>query len=303
MANAALAALVDDLAHDRRISADDALRLRQQIFPDGAVSREEAEALIALDAHSAASDVAWSGAFVEAIVDHVLANELNPGHVTAEAAQWLMARFGQDGARETELEAVLKILERCQSAPTSLCDYARMRIGAYVEVRAIAAADVELMRRALYAGDAAVTDAEARWLFEMDASHASFVNDAGWQDLFVNCVMNHLMGRQAPALLDAEGMLARQAWLRNEHKPRPVGNLLTMFSGGWRHYVEAARGLGDLDRLETYYEAANENAEADARLTLEELAYLNGLVARDGKRTTNEDALLAELRKVEAGQG
>lgn len=302
MANAALAALVDDLAHARRISADEALKLRQQIFPDGVVSREEAEALISLEARVAETDPAWTGAFVEAIVDHVLENQLNPGHVTALSAQWLMDKFGQDGARETELEAILKILERCQSAPTSLCDYARTRLGAYVEGRAIGAADVELMRRALYAGDAAVTDAEARWLFEVDAAHESFDNDAAWQDLFVKCVMNHLMGRQAPALLDAEGMLARQAWLRNEHKARPVGNLLDVFTGGWKRYRTSALELSDVDRLETYYEAANENAEEDAQLTLEELAYVNGLVARDGKRTANEEALLAELRKVEAEQ-
>lgn len=303
MSNAALAALVDDLAQDRRISADDALKLRQQIFPDGVVSREEAEALIALEARVSDNDAAWSGAFVEAIVDHMLETALNPGHVSAESAQWLMGRFGKDGARETEIETVLKVLERCQSAPTALCDYARERIGAYVDGRAITAADVELMRRALYAGDAAVTETEARWLFAMDATHDHFANAATWQDLFVKCLLNHVMGRQAPALLDAEGMLARQAWLNNEHKARPVGNLLSVFTGGWKNYLSGVRGLDQVDGFETYYEAANENAEEDAKLTLEEIAFLSGIAREDGKRTANEEALLAEIRSLESEQG
>ncbi|WP_395646667.1 hypothetical protein [Terricaulis sp.] len=300
MSNAALAALVDDLARDRRISADEAMRLRQHVFPDGVVSRDEAEALIALEARVSDANAAWSGAFVDAIVDHMLETALNPGHVSAESAQWLMSRFGETGAHETEIETVLKVLERCQSAPTSLCDYARARIAAYVDGRAITAGDVELMRRALYAGDAAVTEAEAHWLFTIDAAHDHFGNAAGWQDLFVKCLLNHVMGRRAPALLDAEGMLARQAWLNNEHKARPVGNLVDMLGGGWSKYLAGVRSLDDTSRLETYYEAANENAEEDAELTLTEVAFLSGLAREDGKRTSNEDALLAEIRRLEA---
>ena len=81
MRNLALQTLADQVAADSAISAQEALELRRTIFPDGVVSREEAEMLIALAARVANSEPQWSHAFVEAISDHVLASGAYPGHV------------------------------------------------------------------------------------------------------------------------------------------------------------------------------------------------------------------------------
>jgi hypothetical protein len=293
----ALQALADELAADRRVSADEALRLRQQIFPDGVVSREEVEALMELDSRVAGSDPAWASAFVEAVSDHVLNRGQFPGHVDATTAGWLMAQFGDDGARETEVEALLKIIERAESVPDALIDFTHARLVTLMKGKAISAADVELMRRCVYAQDVWVSDDEARWLFQMDAESDGRANDPAWMDFFVKAVLNHLMGRQPSSLLNAEDMQHRQAWLADT-RVRPFSNLKRIFEGGVEGYKEHVRELAPVDGEETYYEAANANAEEDAELTMMERAWALGMTKADGKLTANEKALLAELEKV-----
>ncbi len=151
MRNLALQTLADQLADDKTISADEALELRKAVFPDGVVSREEAEMLISLAARVANSDAAWSHAFVEAITDHVLAAGAYPGHVDEATVSWLTTRFGKEGPRETEVEAVLKILERAESAPEYLSAFARERVGALLALAPVGAAETETVRRCLYA--------------------------------------------------------------------------------------------------------------------------------------------------------
>ena len=296
MPSPALQALTENLAKSGRVSADDALRLRREVFPDGVVSRDEADALIALEARVANNDDAWVGTFAEAIADHVL--QAGP-NVDDGTAAWLASRFGAGAPREAELEALLKVLDRADSAPEALHAFARERLAAWVAGRAIRAADVELMRRCLYAGDSFVKDDEAKWLFLLDAESDGRANDPAWRDLFVKAVLNHLMGAHAPALLDAADVRARQAWLENT-KQTPVSNLWRIFSGGWSGYLAQVRSPNMVDALERDYEALNASAEEDAKLTLQERAWAVGMSNADGKLTANEKALLAQLEKIQS---
>ncbi len=306
MRNLALQTLADHLAADSVITADEALELRRTIFPDGVISREEAEMLIALAARVANSDPQWSQAFVEAISDHVLASGAYPGHVDEATTSWLTTRLGQEGPRETEIEAVLKVLERAESAPEYLSTFARSRVTALLAGNPVGAAETELVRRCLYAsagsGRTSVTEAEARWLFALDAESDGRANDPAWSDLFVKAALCHLMGRRAPALLEAKDMMARQAWLTAPTKG--VGaSLASIFQGGLKGYKAKIHEDSAVDRWEGHYVVANDDAETDAQLTLSEIAWTVGMTKEDGKRTVNEDALLAEIRKLEAEQG
>lgn len=302
MRNLALQTLADQIAADRTISADEALELRKAVFPDGVVSREEAELLMSLAARVANSDDAWMHAFVEALVDHVMGAGTYPGHVDEATASWLIARFGRDGPRETEVEALLKVVERSESAPDALSVFARERIAALLAGQPIGAPETELVRRCLYAssgsGATSVIEAEARWLFALDAESDGRANDASWGDLFVKAALNHLMGRRAPAMLEAKGMLARQSWLNTNVKRPPGAMLLTMFEGGLGRFREKAR-YSEVDNWETHYEHANAESAEDEKLTLSEIAWAVGMTKEDGKRTANEEALLAEIRKLE----
>jgi hypothetical protein len=294
-----LQALADAVGADRVVSAAEALELRKAIFPDGIVSREEAEALIALEARVANTDEAWVAAFVEGIVDHVLGAGQFNGHVEPDVADWLIGRFGDDGARETELEVVLKLMERSESAPESLSLFAQWRIASQFAGKAIGVPETELIRRCLYAssgdGATAITETEARWLFALDAESDGRANAGAWGDLFVKAILNHLMGRRAPRLLASENMLARQAWIDAE----PRRAVAAMFDGGVHGFLAKMRQDSMLARLEQRYEEMNAAAEDDARLTLEEIAWTVGMARQDGKRTKNEAALLAEIRALE----
>ena len=302
MRNLALQTLADQLAADNTVTAGEALTLRRTIFPDGVVSREEAEMLISLAARVANNDEAWTHAFVEAITDHVLAAGAYPGHVDEATTSWLVTRLGQDGPRQTEVEAVLNILERAESAPEYLSTFARGRIAALLSGNRVGPAEAELVRRCLYAsagsGRTSLTEAEARWMFALDAESEGRGNDPAWGDLFVKAMLCHLMGRRAPALLEAKDMMARQAWLETDTKG--VGAMLaSIFAGGVTGFAAKVREASTVDRMEGYYEAANDDAAADAELTLSEIAWTVGMTKEDGKLTANERALLAEIEKIE----
>jgi hypothetical protein len=304
--NLALQTLADQLASDSTITADEALELRKAVFPDGVVSREEAEMLISLAARVANSDPQWSHAFVEAIADHVLAQGAYPGHVDEATVSWLTTRLGKEGPRETEVEAVLKVLERAESAPEYLSTFARQRITALLAGNPVGPAETELVRRCLYAsggtGRTSVTDVEARWMFALDNESDGRANDPAWGDLFVKAVLCHLMGRRAPGLLEANDMMARQAWL-NAPTPGVVASLKSIFQGGLQTYKAKVHQGSVAERLEGHYVVANDDAETDAELTLSEIAWTVGMTKEDGKRTANEGALLVEIRNLEAEQG
>lgn len=304
MTNHALLTLSEHIAADRFISAEEAFQLRQAIFPDGVVSRQEADVLISLEGRVANSDEAWSLAFVEAIVDHVLQSGEYPGHVDENTTSWLMARLGDDGARDTEIEVLLKTLERAESAPASLAAFARKRVAAWLAGKAICARETEFLRRALYvaagAGATSVTEDEARWLFAIDAESDGRANDPAWTDLFVKGVLNHLMGRRAPAALEQGAMLRREAWFASQAEGPQGDSLLTMFDGGLKGFMGRLSAPDDVTRLEQRYAAMVAEMQEDERLTLAEIAWAVGMTREDGKRTANETALLAKLRELEA---
>jgi hypothetical protein len=297
----ALLALADDLAADRRMSPEEALRVRKEIFPDGVVSRQEAEVLIALHGRVDQVDTDWTRCFVEALTDHALQSGRHPGHVEDQMAQWLIARFGVEAPRAAELEALLKICELAESTPQSLQAFARERVAAFVHGRAIGAADVEYIRRCLYAGTA-VTDAEIRWMFDIDAATDGYEHDPAWRDLFVKAGVAHVEGRQSPAVLDADAMLARETRFAARAPVTPMSVLQSIFKGGLAGYASRTQEPGWVEGMEERYEAANAETEADAHFTAAEAARMLGLADGDGKRTANEAALLQALEELEARQ-
>ena len=298
----ALLALADDIAADRRITAEEALRARKEIFPDGVVSRQEADVLIALESRVDESDEAWAQAFVEALVDHVLGAGPYPGHVDEPTVAWLKGHFADAPPRRIELEALVRIAERAESAPASLQDFVRERIAAAVSGRPMDAPMVEFVRRCVYAGTA-VTDAEIRWLFALDAECDGRDNDPAWRDLFVKAALCHVAGRRSPAALEAELMLAREArFAADRPAVTPISVIRDIIKGGFSGFGARVREAGWVDGMEDRYEAINAEAEEDAKLTAMEMASMLGMVDLDGKRTANETALIEELRKLEAEQ-
>jgi hypothetical protein len=315
-------ALVDKLAADGRVSAEEALQVRRAVFPDGTVSRGEAEALFHLNERVVGDDPAWNACFIEAIGDHLTLAAEPTGHITDEGAAWLESRITRDGVLEgpTELELLLKVLERADSAPARLHVLARDYVSRAVlsgegyEGRDIALvpgqigdAELAMIKRTLYAcagaGDLAVTREEAEWLFELDAATEGRAHVAGWRDLFVSAVMNHLFAAGPSALLERGGMLRRASWLNSPEKGGGIGGFMARaFEGGWKSYVERVRQPNAHDAATAQVEQRQVEAQLADALTTPEAAWLVTRIRADGRRTANEQALLDAVKAAKGDE-
>ncbi|CAN0368723.1 unnamed protein product, partial [Phaeothamnion confervicola] len=294
--------LIEKLAADGRISDTEAVEVRRAIFPDGAVSRAEAEALFHLNERVKGDDPAWDACFVEAICDHLMLADEPQGHVTEEGAYWLETRIGRDGVVEgpTELELVLKLMEKAQSCPTRLHEFARK--SALHAIRqnggTIGEFDLVIIRRVLFAaagaGNIAITREEAEWLFEIDEATAGNPHVSGWRDLFVSAVMNHLFAAGPSSLLDRDSMLRRANWL-NSSPAGGTGAFLSrligrLSDGGVEGYASRAK-YDAAEQQHAYLDQRAVEAHVAEALDTGEAAWLVARMRRDGRRTVNEQAL------------
>ena len=307
--------LIEKLAADGRISAEEAVDVRRAVFPDGAVSRSEAEALFVINERVGDDDPAWNVCFVEALRDHLLFAEEPMGHVTDEGAAWLESRIGRDGVveRATELELLLKLLETAESCPARLQELARQHVtravlsGQGYEGRdpalvpgQIGETELRMIRRVLFAaagaGNIAVTREEAEWLFALDAATEGRAHVAGWRDLFVSALMNHLFAAGPSVLLERGGMLRRAEWLRTEPRGGIGAFMARALDGARQGRMELRRKSNPLDAQSDYVEQRQVEAQVAEALDTAEAAWLVTRIRADGRRTANEQALVEAVK-------
>jgi hypothetical protein len=300
-----LTLLLDQIAQDGAVNAQEALDIRRAVFPDGVVDRAEAEALVRLAGKVATGTddrqdaAAFAATLAEALSDHVLGGD---GHVTDADATWLAAAT-KSLAPMLGLEVLACTLRRAESAPESLASAARASVLAACAGRAISARDVGHVRTILFAaaGESAVHVGleEARWVLALDANCDGFAHDPDWADLFMKAMLNHVLGQRASPLLAREGILDRRAWLSQTESGGALAFLSRAFSGGLRGYVQALKTPDTVTEMERHYESRLAHAAQDERLTLQEVAHLVALVRADGKRTANEARLIEAVRAME----
>jgi uncharacterized membrane protein YebE (DUF533 family) len=119
--------LVNDIIEDGVVDAVEVATLRTELYADGVIDREEADALFEInDAVSGNdNDPTWNTFFVEAISDHLLNDDVSPGEVDDDEAAWLISAVegdGQvDGVERTLLEAIRgRVAELGTTLPASL---------------------------------------------------------------------------------------------------------------------------------------------------------------------------------------
>ncbi len=308
-----MAAPVAGLASKNRITADDVLMLRREVFADGVVTRGEAEALFALDATARDRCPEWAGFFVEAVTDYIVHQEKPSGYISEENAGWLIKAISRDGMVDTatELEILVAALEKAKSSPENLSVYALRQVAHAVidgkgplakgvKPGAVGADEVELLRRVLYAfsgdGNIAITRAEAEVLFEINDRTDEDRNDPAWSDLFVKAIANFLMcssGYEAPTRAEA---LRRDAFFDRAESDFG-GFFAKMVAGGVRGILEAYSVPGD---IEADWESRNLTSEARARRSetvgKEEAKWLASRIGRDNALHENERALLTFIK-------
>lgn len=275
-----MSAPVAGLTSKNRITPEDVAMLRREVFADGVVTRGEAEALFALDQTAQDKCADWAPFFVEAVTDYIVHQEKPSGYISQDNADWLVRTISRDGMVDsrTELELLVHVLEKARSSPSKLCVYALeqvahavidgkgpLMLGGALVPGLIARAEVELLRRILYAhggdGNIAITRGEAEELFRINEQTAQAKNDPSWNDLFVKAIANFVMcsaGYEAPT---RDVALRQESFL--EHAEPEIGGFFSrMVSGGLAGIIEAYRSPDD---IEAEWEAKNRAAEALAR--------------------------------------
>jgi hypothetical protein len=284
------------------LTADDALALRRIIFgDDDAVSLDEAEALIRLNADAGALSPEWRTLFIEALTDFTVHQQAPNGYVDDTKAGWLIDAVSRDGcAREDEVDLLIHVLDQADSAPDSLSAFvlAQLRTGILARAtQGITEADVERLRLVLFAvggtSNIAVTRDEANVLFDLNDAAQGAPNASTWADFFARAVGNSVLFAatwQAPSAADE---LAQEAELADN----------SAFFKGFKallHPKEAATLIQSPH--ESFYSEEQKRNLADAALeataemvTADEAAWLIERIDRDGVFDAAEQALVAFL--------
>ena len=298
------------------VGEDDVISLRRYIYGDMAVSLEEGEALFKLNNAGLAYADGWFELFPEAIGD-ILVHQVKPeGYVSDENARWLILQITADGhiCTRTELDAVLHVLEKARQAPASLEQFAlkavavsvisgtgATRSGAELKQGVISEAEVELLRRVLYAGAGcggiAISKAEAEVLFDLNDATIEAENDPAWSEMFARAIANYLMALSGFTPLPREVALARENWLE-----QPGG-----FEGGLGGFFRKMIGSSVSGIREAYGDkpdpAAVRGAAMRAEIAVNEVVtedeanWLVNRIGRDGVLHENEKALLRFIRE------
>ena len=306
-------AIAGQAAADGVITPDEILGLRREGWGDGQISHEEAEAIFALDAALAERPAEWCDFLVEAIGEYVL-NVWEPrGFVSDEQGAWLVSKVAADGALDsmTELELLLRVIERAHNAPEALKRFVLSEIeravtsgsgptraGDALRPGVVDQADCKVLRRAIFAagGDrpAAVSREEAEMLFRLKDATLGAANALEWKQLFVQGVGNYLQGYVSlSAQLTRERAAELEAFMSDSESN--VGRFLSRMADS----VPAGTFLRWY-RKESVPSRADGVAAAEA-VTPEESAWLKSLVGADGEVDELEQALLAFVAEETAG--
>jgi len=283
-----------------RISADDVLELRRLVWPDGAVSDAEAEAVFALNRLARDAGPEWSDFLIEAMTEYVVNARSPRGYVDEANAAWLIDQVDRDGTpvTATELQLVARILESALNAPASLKAWALREVEAGVRADGRVGEDeVALLRRILFAagsdGALVVSQDEAELLWRLKDACFRADNAPGWQKLFVQAVGNHLMAYSSYQPLERGEAARLEAFVDDRHSG--VLGFFARMQG-----ANPAAEAGKLLRGEAAPDHDTAVASANA-ITPAENQWLQGHVDADGARDPYEEALLAFVAEESKG--
>ena len=246
--------LMARIANLGAVSEAEARQIVNEVYRDGIVSREEAEALFRLNDQFAERDPVWVERFIEAIRDFLLTRETPHGWVTDAESDWLIGVIGRDGHIETEseIDLLLEVLRHAEGAPEALSRYCLEAVSRRIIENGIAdEAMTERMRRILSApgGEAGlwVSRHEATVLFRTNDAIAEAPNARSWNNVFAKAILNHLLSAAHPEPQTEADALSRDAWLK-DNKASVGGFFARMAnaftSGSWfdkiSHDAEAA---------------------------------------------------------------
>ncbi|WP_119378321.1 hypothetical protein [Henriciella barbarensis] len=297
-----LKARMAQIAQLGQLSQSEARLLLNEIYSDGIVSREEAEALFRLNSTLAAPGPDWTDRFVEIVKDFLLLQEAPAGWVTEEETDWLISQIGRDGhlPNDAEIDLMLSTLRYADGAPVRLSHFCLDAIANRIIEAGFADDEMtERMRRILHApagdGSISISRHEANVLFRTNDAIGHALNSKSWENVFAKAVLNHLVSAAHPDPQTEEGALTREAWLRDTDVS--VGGFLgrmsnAFISGKWFDRVSYSEESAARAR----YYAANEARRTGAKITGEESQWFLKRLGWD-KSITPAERRLVNLMK------
>lgn len=305
---------IDDIITRGTVTSSDIVSCRRVLYEDGVISSDEAELVLKLNDLCPNKAAAWNDFFIEAITDYIVFQERPQGYVTAANAHWLMDRLATGGKlhKRAELELIVNVLDKARWAPVSLVKFALeqvknavmtgqgpLREGKAVSPGTITAAEVDLLRRILYAfagdGNVAITRDEAEVLFDIDNAVASNTPNPAWTDLFVKAVANVVMAASGYRVPTREEALRQEASLDHPERQTSVRAFLaSMLHIGsikdtYLDQTAEERALARLEHQRIEIITNEEVSEAEA-------GWLVSRIGRGGELSPSEMALLAFLK-------
>ena len=293
-----------------RISPQELLDLRKEGWGDGAIHRDEAEALFAINNVLSERDDAWTDFFVEAISEFVLNGSEPRLQCSDSEAAWLIEQIDHDGVVESlaELETMVRIVERAQNVPERLKNYVLdqverevltgegpTRFGGELSATHISDAEVHILRRVIFAsggfGPAAVSRYDAEMLFRLKDATLAENNAAGWDDLFIDAVANHLKGYVLKhAQLEHGRRLELEAFIA-DNEPNVGRFMARMFNSA----PKVANSLGVVFGKRKVAPGFAEQADEGAVVSDHEQAWLESMIGADGEVDDLERRLIERI--------
>ena len=303
------------------IDRDDVVKLRRDVFDDMVVSLAEADGIFALNDVVESTCPEWQEFFVEAMVDYCVNQAKPQGYVSATNAGWLKNRISKDGHVKscTELELLVKVIERAYSVPETLASFALSEVAhavihgdgelvgdAELVPGVIGKAEAQMIRRIMYGvgadGRIKISQEEVEVLFDLNDQTIEADNHPEWNDVFIKAVAAYLMMASGYQSVSRQEALRREEWLDEDHDADVTGLLSHTLSS----FGDLMRGKGWSDALQTgaaennaAWASRNEQTEAAMMeaepVTQSEAKWLSERIGRDGVLHENEKALLAYL--------
>ncbi len=311
---------IETILDTRAVTPAQVLDLRRTFWPDGIISRREAELLFEINDTLETTCGEWCDFFAEGMVAHLIEQAIPRGYIGEEDAQWFRDRMVLDGRikGETELETLVQLLEKATYAPEHLSMFALDTVrGAVLDgdhdvlgngslvPGEIGDPEVALLRRVLYAKGAVrsegINRSEAELIFDLNDATIGADNADSWSALFVNTISNYLLVHSGYEPPPRERMKQVDRWLN-----QPADGL----AGFGKRVAQGVRSMGDTMQaigvfgtdtpMESIYRArldAEEIARQRAeRVDEDEAQWLIDRINHDGALSVNEAALLHFLR-------
>jgi uncharacterized membrane protein YebE (DUF533 family) len=213
--------LAKEITADGVVDAAEVKKIRERVFADGKIDREEADFLFSINnkVSGQKNDPGWKALFIEALSKHVLEDEKSPGEIDDDEASYLVSKIQADGVvDDVELSLLAEIMAKAKKTPEKLqyfvLDAMKKSI---LEDGKIDAQEVTLIKKVIYGtgsgAGAGVDRAEADFLFELNDTVSGKHNDPSWQALFVDAISKHLLeDEKSPGAIDkdeAEWLLSK----------------------------------------------------------------------------------------------